>query len=46
MKTRTFLLVLAFVFIVSAFGQNNIELTFTAIDNAAYVMFNSTTLKL
>ena len=37
MKTKILLSVLALGLIVSVFGQNTIELTFTAIDSAAYV---------
>ena len=42
MKTKLFLSVLALALMLSAFGQKaTIELTFTAIDNAAYVQLDS-----
>jgi len=41
MKTKIFLSILALGFIISAFSQNTIELTFTADDNAQHVPLNS-----
>jgi uncharacterized protein (TIGR02145 family) len=42
MKTKTLLTVIAFIFALSTFSQNPaLELTFTAIDNAAYVQLDS-----
>lgn len=42
MKTKTLLTVITFIFVLSTFSQNPaLELTFTAIDNAAYVQLDS-----
>ena len=41
MKTKILLSILALGLILNATGQNTIELTFTAIDSAAYVQFDS-----
>lgn len=42
MKTKTLLTVIALIFIQSTFGQKlSLELTFTAIDSAAYVQLDS-----
>ena len=41
MKRKIFLSVLAFGLIVSAFSQNTLELTFTAIDNTVYTQLDS-----
>ena len=42
MKTKTLLFAIALIFMLSAFGQKpTLELTFTAIDSAAYVQLDS-----
>lgn len=42
MKTKTLLTVIAFICMLSTFGQKvSLELTFTAIDNTAYVQLDS-----
>ena len=41
MKTKIFLSILTLGFFLSAFSQNTIELTFTAIDSATYIQTDS-----
>jgi len=41
MKTRILLLILVLGIISGAMGQNTIDLTFTAVDNAAYIRLDS-----
>ena len=41
MKPKVFLSILALGIIISAYGQNTLELTFTAFDSAAYVQLDS-----
>jgi uncharacterized protein (TIGR02145 family) len=41
MKTRTLLTMTVLIFVVNVFGQQLVDLTFTAIDNAAYIQLDS-----